>query len=173
MPYADLHDPHAADHTVLVVSRDQAIAALMMSLIELAGFTPVACADDESATRALGRAEPSILLLDCDADAAGSDELHRRARELGTRVVLFTPSRTTREISRVAARMGLPSFALPIRPPGLERVLRAALDLPPVEPPAVAPLGDAPPAPRSPEQEVPRWQRGDGRGGDDRDRRAR
>jgi CheY-like chemotaxis protein len=98
--------------SVMIVARDEAIGALMASLTELAGYQPVFPAADESVPRAIARLTPSILLLDCDDDAADHQEAYARARQWGTRVVLFNPSRTEREVRAVAADHGCAGFRM-------------------------------------------------------------
>jgi hypothetical protein len=108
---------------VLVVAKDAVIGSLMASLIEIAGYEPAFPAADESVLQALARVKPATLLLDCDDAAAEQSELYARAPELGTRIVVFTPSRTEREVRRLASERGLPSFALPVQPAMLRRIL--------------------------------------------------
>ena len=113
--------------SVLIVARDEAIGALMASLTELAGYVPVFPAADESVPRAIARLAPEILLLDCDDDAAAQQEAYARAEQWGTHVVLFTPSRTEREVRRLAEGHGCEGFALPVQRTELRRVLDDAM----------------------------------------------
>ncbi len=113
--------------SVMIVARDDAIGALMASLIELAGYEPVFPAADESVPRAIARLAPSILLLDCDDDAAEQAEAYARAQQWGTRVLLFTPSRSEREVRALAHDHGVDGFALPVQRGELRRVLDDAL----------------------------------------------
>jgi len=115
--------------SVLIVARDEAIGALMASLTELAGYVPVfpASSVSESVPRAIARLAPEILLLDCDDDAAAQQEAYARAEQWGTHVVLFTPSRTEREVRRLAEGHGCEGFALPVQRTELRRVLDDAM----------------------------------------------
>jgi hypothetical protein len=108
---------------VLVVAKDAVIGSLMASLTEIAGHEPVFPAADESVSQAITRLKPAILLLDCDEPAAVQQDPYARAADAGTRVILFTPSRTEREVRRLAAERGLTSFALPIQPSALGVIL--------------------------------------------------
>jgi DNA-binding NtrC family response regulator len=108
---------------VLVVAKDAVIGSLMASLTEIAGYDPVFPAADESVSQAITRLKPDILLLDCDEPAAVQQEPYVRAADAGTRVILFTPSRTEREVRRLAAERALTSFALPIQPSALGAIL--------------------------------------------------
>jgi hypothetical protein len=111
----------------LIVAREDANFAHLASLTELAVYVPVFPAADESVPRAIARLAPEILLLDCDDDAAAQQEAYARAEQWGTHVVLFTPSRTEREVRRLAEGHGCEGFALPVQRTELRRVLDDAM----------------------------------------------
>jgi hypothetical protein len=90
------------------------IGALMASLVEVAGHAPLFPHADETIGEALSRLRPVLVLLDYDDDAAWDDELYDRVRDVGSRVLLFSPSRTQREIDPLSKGRGIPAFSLPI-----------------------------------------------------------
>jgi hypothetical protein len=92
---------------VLVVARDLMGAALIGTLIELAGHRPVFPRPGEAPLEAITRLRPALVLLDCAHDLACEEEGYERARSVGARVLLFTPSRTAGEIAAFARKRGV------------------------------------------------------------------
>jgi DNA-binding NtrC family response regulator len=113
--------------TILILSTDAVTSALLSILAELEGYTPVFAAGDESPADSLSRLRPRLLLVDCDHDAACNDEIFQLAREIGTKVVIFSPGRMREEVREFAEERALPWFALPIDRTTLGQTLRAAL----------------------------------------------
>ncbi|HEX6965792.1 MAG TPA: hypothetical protein VF166_08325 [Gemmatimonadaceae bacterium] len=113
---------------VLVIATDIVIGALLASLAELAGYTPVFPALTERPLEAITRLRPPLVLLDCDHDLACEDEAYARAAETGSRIILFTASSTLEDAERMAAQRGVTSFAFPIHYQEFARRLRSAME---------------------------------------------
>ena len=99
---------------ILVVAENAVIAALMGTLVELAGHTPHFPRIDERPLDAITRVRPALLLLDCDHDLACEDEAYARAEAVGAEILLFTPSRTPDEIREFAEKRDVEWMTLPI-----------------------------------------------------------
>ena len=117
-----------AQSSVLVVARDAMIGSLMASLVEVAGHTPLFPLADETIGASIARLRPMIVLLDFDDDSAWDDEPYQRARDAGSRVLLFSPSRTLREIDPLSKGRGIPAFSLPIDWTCFRRTLETLLE---------------------------------------------
>lgn len=100
---------------VLVVAEDVVIGALLASMAELAGYTPVFPKHAERALEAITRLRPPLVLLDCAHNEACEEEAYARAAEVGSTVILFSAMHTRHEAEAIAAVRGVASFALPIR----------------------------------------------------------
>ncbi|HEX5437247.1 MAG TPA: hypothetical protein VFW98_08805 [Gemmatimonadaceae bacterium] len=100
---------------VLVIAHDVVIGALLASLAELAGHTPVFPKVTEAPLDAITRLRPAFVLLDCDHDIACEDEAYARAAQAGSTVILFSGMRSEREVAAMAAERGLASFSFPIQ----------------------------------------------------------
>ena len=108
--------------TVLILAREEVVAALLGLLVELCGHRPVFALRGESAAEACDRVSCDKLVIDCDHFECSKKtlgELHRS----GKTIVLFSPSRTPAEVSRSAAALRLKSFTLPIGPEAFGKLL--------------------------------------------------
>ena len=106
---------------VLILARDQVIAALLALLVESERFEPLFALPDESPEDALARLRPPIIvMLDGALDAARSDLFFARAARARARVVLLAPPRGARggggptadQIEAVARAHRVPSLPL-------------------------------------------------------------
>ena len=113
--------------SVMIVARDDAIGALMASLIELAGYEPRFPDSSESARTALLRARPRLVVVDCDHEEGCSDAFIGPALMTGSRVLLFRSTRTKRDVSELSARIGLRVAEMPMAHEPLTRLLRQML----------------------------------------------
>jgi DNA-binding NtrC family response regulator len=124
---------------VLVVAEDVVIGALLASMAELAGYTPIFPKQTERALEAITRLRPPLVLLDCAHNEACEDEAYARAAEVGSKVILFSAMHTRHEAEQIAAKRGVPAFVLPIRfhelAEQLERVRPAPQAVRPPRPP--------------------------------------
>ena len=110
--------------TVLILARDPLTGALLATLVEVSGFQAVFPAPTESAEDAIGRVQPTLVLVDCDA----GDEARclEPVEAYGGSVILFSPWRTEPELRSIASRLGLGYFTLPIHWLEFRRQLRRA-----------------------------------------------
>lgn len=92
--------------SVLIVARDQVIAALLGLLLETEGFRPLFAREGERAEDAIARLRPPVVIvLDGGLEQARSDLFFAKAARAGARVLLFAPpspdaSDAVREIAR-------------------------------------------------------------------------
>ncbi|HEY0995647.1 MAG TPA: hypothetical protein VGD77_06635 [Gemmatimonadaceae bacterium] len=121
--------PHTP--SVLVISRQPMVAALVGFLVELSGFTPAFAEPGEAPEAALRRVRPVLVaLLDAELDEAGSDLFFALAAKRKVALALFaSPDRTDLRLPERAARRGIPSFTLPTDAGRLTDVVSAAIRL--------------------------------------------
>jgi hypothetical protein len=81
----------------------------------------------EPPAAAVSRLAPSLVIVDCDHPAACTDDFFEAVSEAGRTIVLFSPSRLRPEVREIASVRKLTSFALPIEPINLGRLLEHAL----------------------------------------------
>src|SRR5690348_7477111 len=112
-----------AHHSALVFSDDPVVAALLLSLLELEGFTPRYADHNEPPADAVARLRPRVVLVDCDHAAAMSDAFYTAASEAGAAVIVFSPMRARSEIEAAADEHAVRWFTLPIDQARLRRVL--------------------------------------------------
>jgi DNA-binding response OmpR family regulator len=107
---------------VLILAREEVVAALLGLMVELSGFQPRFAEIGESAEDAIGDKSLHAVLVDCDHPEF-SETLVETIRSSGARPVLFSPFRMHAEVSRVAARHGTKSFTLPTEPDVFANIL--------------------------------------------------
>lgn len=108
---------------VLILAREEVVAALLGLMVELRGMEPRFLADGETVADALDRAQIPVL-IDCDhADCtAETIELIKKG---GGEPILFSPSRMQTEVTRLASRYRIRSFTLPTDPDTFARLLKS------------------------------------------------
>ena len=104
------------DTTVLVLANDRFVAALVGALTELSGRTAEFPRDGESSALAARRLHTDLILLDCALGAANCLSVSVAAREVGTRVLMFSAAHTESEANDIAHRYGTEAFVLPVSP---------------------------------------------------------
>src|SRR5262245_51938447 len=107
------HGDDVSRKPVLVLSTDPLAAALLGAAIDLAGLAPAYPHSDESPRGALLRVRPSLVVVDCDHEDACSEAFVGPALMTGSQVVLFRSSRTVRDVSEMADRLGLRTVEMP------------------------------------------------------------
>ena len=110
-------------HNVLILARDEFVAALLGLLVELRGFQPKFPARDESPREALARDRFHAVVVDYDHPAY-SEELVAEIRRLAAQPILFSPVRMSADVQQVAAKHGARSFTLPTDPETFGRILQ-------------------------------------------------
>ena len=114
---------------VLIIARDQVIAALIGLLLETEGFEPLFAREGERAEDAIARLRPPVVIvLDGGLEQARSDLFHAKAARAGARVLLFAPpspeeSDVVRELARARS---LPFLQLPTDGATLARLVSEA-----------------------------------------------
>jgi DNA-binding NtrC family response regulator len=97
---------------VLILAREEIVAALLGLMVELQGLQPQFPAGSEAIEEAIRRERPAIVLIDCD-HADCTDALLEAIRRTEANPIIFSPFRMKAEVQAVAARHGIQSFTLP------------------------------------------------------------
>jgi DNA-binding response OmpR family regulator len=107
---------------VLILAREEVIAALLGLMVELRGSQPSFLGRAEPVADAMLREQPNTVLIDCDHPDCG-DALLEAIRNTGAVPILFSPFRLQSEVLSLAARHGVRSFTLPTDTDTFGRVL--------------------------------------------------
>jgi hypothetical protein len=106
--------------SILILSEQPVIAALVGMLVELTGAMPAFANPAEQAADALQRVRPlAVILIDAEMTTARSDLFFALAARKDIRVAVFGSDARAREIAEVAARRRIPWLTLP---PNVERL---------------------------------------------------
>ncbi len=97
---------------MLILAREEVVAALLGMLVEIKGLQPKFLCGSESAEEAILREKPRAVIIDCDHPDCGKALLEVMKRA-GALPILFSPFRMQPEVLSVADRLGLRSFTLP------------------------------------------------------------
>lgn len=97
---------------VLIVAREEVVAALLGLMVELKGLEPRFLGRAERAEDAVLREKPDAVIIDCDHPDC-QDGLLEALKKEGAVPILFSPFRMQSEVKSVAARHGIRSFTLP------------------------------------------------------------
>ncbi|HEX6626466.1 MAG TPA: hypothetical protein VF105_00800 [Gemmatimonadaceae bacterium] len=111
---------------VLILAREEVVAALLGLMVELRGMQPKFLGEDESVADAVKRERPSPVLIDCDHPDC-TEDIIAMIRKTGGDPVLFSPYRMQSEVTRLASRYGVKSFTLPTDPDTFARLLKSEL----------------------------------------------
>lgn len=98
--------------TVLILAREEVIAALLGMLVELKGFQPKFLGRAEPIEDAILREKPRAVVIDCHHPDC-RDEILETIKKAGSQPVLFSPYRMQPELRSAAERHGIRSFTLP------------------------------------------------------------
>jgi hypothetical protein len=113
--------------TVLVLSSQPLVAALLGMLLDLLGYRPVFAADGERPEDALQRQHPLFgVLVDGDTEAAASDAFFARAAQGRVGLAFFGVRGRTPAHAPLARERGVPSFELPLDLQELSRAVEMA-----------------------------------------------
>jgi DNA-binding response OmpR family regulator len=107
---------------VLILAREEVVAALLGLMVELRGLEPSFPGRAELAADAVRREKPDAVIIDCDHPDYG-DALLEALKKVGAVPILFSPYRMHSEVRSVAARHGIRSFTLPTDTDTFSRVL--------------------------------------------------
>ena len=109
---------------MLILAREDVVAALLGLMVELRGMEPRFLTEGESVSDAL-RAEGHIpVLIDCDHPDCTEQNIEL-IRASGGEPVLFSPFRMQTEVTRLASRHRTKSFTLPTDPDTFGRLLNS------------------------------------------------
>jgi DNA-binding response OmpR family regulator len=108
---------------VLIVAREEIVAALLGLMVELRDFQPKFLGREESVEDAVAGQPFEAVIIDCDYPEC--DRLVDAIRDSGALPILFSPFRMQAEVKEVAARHGSRSFTLPTDPDTFGRMLEA------------------------------------------------
>jgi hypothetical protein len=109
--------------SVLLVSADTLVAALLGALVELEGYTPVFPRDGESPRAALRRLRPGAGRIDGAFAEGRSAATIGPAKMMGTTVVLFGRSAVAQLVRDCAREFGVALLPIPPSPGDLRRAL--------------------------------------------------
>jgi DNA-binding NtrC family response regulator len=112
----------AALGKVLILAREEVVAALLGLMVELKGLEPIYLEKADIAEDVIRQKRPSVVLVDCDHQDC-TEALLQAVREAGAKPILFSPFRFAAEVGRVADRHGVESFTLPTDPDSFGRML--------------------------------------------------
>jgi DNA-binding NtrC family response regulator len=98
--------------SVLILAREEVVAALLGMLVEIKGFQPRFLGRAEPIEDAILREKPRAVIIDCDHPECG-EALLETIKMAGALPILFSPYRMLPEVRSVADRHGLRSFTLP------------------------------------------------------------
>lgn len=108
--------------TVLILAREEVVAALLGLLVELCGFEPAYVQKGESALDACARVACSKLVIDCDHWECSRKTLGA-IKDSGVKVLLFSASRIPSDMKRTTGALGIDAFTLPIGPDAFGKLL--------------------------------------------------
>lgn len=109
---------------VLILAREEVVAALLGLLVELRGLQPRFLGREESVKDVIEHASLAAVVIDCDHPDCDPGLL-QAIRDSGATPILFSPFRMQSEVREVAARHGTKSFTLPTDPDTFGRTLEA------------------------------------------------
>jgi len=107
---------------VLILAREEVVAALLGLMVELRGMQPRFLTENESVMDVLDR-DREVVLIDCDHPACQAETIEL-IKKSGGEPVLFSPFRFQAEVTNLARGYGVKSFTLPIDAESFDRVLK-------------------------------------------------
>ena len=108
---------------MLILAREEVIAALLGLMVELRGMKPRFLGEKESIAEALKREGHVPVLIDCDHPDCTEETISRILKDGGD-PVLFSAFRMQADVKRLALRYGTKSFTLPTDPDTFGRLLK-------------------------------------------------
>jgi hypothetical protein len=106
---------------VLILAREDIVAALLGLMVEVCGFQPRFLGKDESVEAAAVHGPFRAVLIDCDHPEL--DSMIHAIKALGVRPILFSPYMMSAEVSRLANEHEIDSFTLPTGTDAFARML--------------------------------------------------
>jgi DNA-binding response OmpR family regulator len=112
-----------ADQTVLILSEDPVIGALLGAYVEFAGHRPFFADLGQAGDAATEQCDPAIILVDLDHRDGAGDSFMARQLAAGRGVIVFSSRRPSDEIQARAQRLGAASVEMPVEVADFARVL--------------------------------------------------
>jgi DNA-binding response OmpR family regulator len=109
---------------VLILAREEMVAALLGLMVELRGWQPSFLGREQSVADVIETSSFAAVVIDCDHPDCTA-KLLASIQKTGAVPILFSPFRMQSEVGEVAARHGIRSFALPTDPDTFGRMLEA------------------------------------------------
>lgn len=109
---------------VLILAREEVVAALLGLMVELGGFEPFFPVVDQPVSALMERSRPKVVVIDCDHPDC-DDDLVQAVLDAGAKPILFSPSRLQSEVHAAARGHGIASFTLPTDPGSFSKLLRS------------------------------------------------
>lgn len=100
---------------VLIVAQHSVIGALLGSLIELSGHSPVFPEPKESPSAAMARLAPRLALIDADHPLSRDPLLEHQALTSHCAMLMFSSTLNAPDTESVASERHMKSFTLPIK----------------------------------------------------------
>jgi hypothetical protein len=99
--------------STLILSHDPLAAALLGGAVDLAEGRPQFANAGETPRDAVRRVRPQLLVVDCDDERSCTEAVLGPAIMIGARVILFRSARTRRDVTGLAASLGVILLDLP------------------------------------------------------------
>jgi DNA-binding response OmpR family regulator len=107
---------------VLILAREEVVAALLGLMVELRGWQPRFVDRSENVDEAISRERPGAVIIDCDHPSC-TGALIEMVRRAGAIPVIYSPFRMQTEVRATASRYGVRSFTLPTDPDTFGKML--------------------------------------------------
>jgi len=98
---------------VLIVAREEMIAALLGLMVDVCGLKPKFAGRDQSVDDAIASEQFDAVLIDFDHSACSEDTI-AAIRAKGAAPIIFSPFRRSAEVTVFADRLAAKSFTVPI-----------------------------------------------------------
>jgi DNA-binding response OmpR family regulator len=121
-----------ADQTVLILSEDPVIGALLGVYVMFAGHRALFADPGQAGDAATEQCDPTIILVDLEHRDGVTDSFMARQLAVGRGVIVFSSSGPSDQVRVRARRLGAASVEMPVEVadfvPVLNRVVRNAVD---------------------------------------------
>ena len=109
---------------MLILAREEVVAALLGLMVELRGMQPTFLKEGETVADAIKRVGETSVLIDCDHPGCTEDAI-ALIKKSGGEPILFSPFRMQQEVTSLAARYRTKSFTLPTDPDSFSKLLKS------------------------------------------------
>lgn len=116
-----------SDLTVLIISTEPVIGALLTLYVEAQRYRAVLAEESERPADAVARSGATVILVDADHHDGCSPAFVARQQASGRRVIAFSPKMGPPELEQRVAHLHVPWFTLPLKSEQFGTVLAEAL----------------------------------------------